>query len=102
MIRVLVQDTSLWSDDVWVVDSTSVGCGDSRETAPALGSGRGAEYGYCASHSRYFWGLRLLLVCTLGGLPVLFALTGAKVWFREAEGGAGGPAQGLSLEGWRL
>ena len=29
-----------------------------------------AEYGYCASHSRYFWGLRLHLVCTLHGLPV--------------------------------
>ena len=28
-----------------------------------------AEYGYCASHSRFFWGLRLHLVCTLHGLP---------------------------------
>ena len=37
-----------------------------------------AEYGYCASHSRYFWGLRLHLVCTLHGLPVGFALSGAK------------------------
>src|SRR6266542_1249098 len=37
-----------------------------------------AEYGYCASHSRYFWGLRLHLVCTLHGLPVGFALAGAK------------------------
>src|SRR5437899_1644988 len=37
-----------------------------------------AEYGYCASHSRYFWGLRLHLLCTLHGLPVGFALTGAK------------------------
>jgi len=37
-----------------------------------------AEYGYCASHSRYFWGLRLHLLCTLGGLPVGAALTGAK------------------------
>jgi hypothetical protein len=45
---------------------------------PALGSGRWAKYGYCASHSRYFSGLRLLLVCTLGGLPVLFALTGPR------------------------
>jgi len=42
-----------------------------------------AEYGYCASHSRFFWGLRLHLVCTLGGLPVLFALTGAKADERE-------------------
>ena len=42
-----------------------------------------AEYGYCASHSRYFWGLRLHLVCTLTGLPVMFALAGAKADERE-------------------
>jgi hypothetical protein len=42
-----------------------------------------AEYGYCASHSRYFWGLRLHLVCTLGGLPVAFALAGAKADERD-------------------
>jgi hypothetical protein len=42
-----------------------------------------AEYGYCASHSRCFWGLRLHLVCTLGGLPVAFALTGAKADERQ-------------------
>ncbi|HEX3963980.1 MAG TPA: transposase, partial [Trebonia sp.] len=42
-----------------------------------------AEYGYCASHSRYFWGLRLHLVCTLAGLPVGFALTGAKADERQ-------------------
>jgi hypothetical protein len=42
-----------------------------------------AEYGYCASHSRFFWGLRLHLVCTLHGLPVAFALTGAKADERE-------------------
>ncbi|MEU7452042.1 hypothetical protein AB0A72_09630 [Streptosporangium roseum] len=32
MIRVLGADTSLWSDDVWVADSTPVECGRSRET----------------------------------------------------------------------
>ena len=37
-----------------------------------------AEYGYRASHSRYFWGLRLHLVATLHGLPLGWALTGAK------------------------
>ena len=42
-----------------------------------------AEYGYCASHSRFFWGLRLHLVCTLSGLPVAFALAGAKADERE-------------------
>ncbi|WUE10346.1 transposase [Nonomuraea sp. NBC_00507] len=42
-----------------------------------------AEYGYCASHRRFFWGLRLHLVCTLQGLPIAFALTGAKANERE-------------------
>ena len=42
-----------------------------------------AEYGYCASHSRYFGGLRLHLLCTLHGLPVGFALAGAKADERQ-------------------
>jgi hypothetical protein len=29
-----------------------------------------AGYGYCASHSRFFWGLRLHLICTPSGLTV--------------------------------
>jgi len=84
VIRMLAMDTSLWSDDVWVVDSTPVQCGCSRETVKRSDAAGWAEYGYCASHSRYFWGLRLHLVCTLTGLPVLFALTGAKADEREA------------------
>jgi hypothetical protein len=32
VIRMLAMDTTLWSDDVWVVDSTPVECGRSRET----------------------------------------------------------------------
>src|ERR1022692_5214900 len=32
-IRALAADTSVWTDDVWVVDSTPVECGRSRETA---------------------------------------------------------------------
>jgi hypothetical protein len=83
VIRMLAMDTTLWSDDVWVVDSTPVECGRSRETARRSDAAGWAEYGYCASHSRYFWGLRLHLVCTLSGLPVLFALAGAKADERE-------------------
>ncbi|MFE0645948.1 IS982 family transposase [Streptomyces sp. NPDC058877] len=83
MIRILAADTTLWSDDVWVVDSTPVGCGCSRETAKRSDMAGWAQYGYCASHSRYFWGLRLHQACTIGGLPVLFGLTGAKADERE-------------------
>jgi hypothetical protein len=83
MIRMLATDTVLWTDDVWVVDSTPVECGRSKETARRSGLAGWAEYGYCASDSRFFWGLRLHLVCTLGGLPIGFALTGAKADERQ-------------------
>ena len=83
MIAHLVARTSSVSDDVWVVDSTPVECGRSRETAKRSDLAGWAEYGYCASHSRFFWGLRLHLVCTLSGLPVAFALAGAKADERE-------------------
>ncbi|MER6129837.1 IS982 family transposase [Streptomyces sp. NPDC001795] len=81
--RLLATDTSVWSDDVWIVDSTPVECGRSRETVKRSDLAGWAEYGYCASHSRFFWGLRLHLVCTLQGLPIAFALTGAKADERE-------------------
>ena len=42
-----------------------------------------ATYGYCASHSRFFWGLRLHLIATPSGLPVAYALTGAKTDERD-------------------
>lgn len=79
----LARDTSLWTDDVWVVDSTPVECGRSRETARRSDLAGWAEYGYCASHSRWFWGLRLHMLATLHGLPVGFAVTGAKADERQ-------------------
>jgi hypothetical protein len=83
LVRALAISTSLWHDDVWVIDSTPVECGRSRETVKRSDLAGWAEYGYCASHSRYFWGLRLHLLCTLHGLPVGFALTGAKADERQ-------------------
>ncbi len=79
----LARDTSVWTDDVWVVDSTPVECARSRDAVKRSDLAGWAEYGYCASHSRFFWGLRLHLVATLHGLPVGFALTGAKADERQ-------------------
>ncbi|WAX55110.1 IS982 family transposase [Jatrophihabitans cynanchi] len=78
LIGVLGREVSVFTDDVWIADSTPVECGRSRETAKRSALAGFAEYGYCPSHTRYFWGLRLHLLCTLGGLPVGAALTGAK------------------------
>jgi Transposase DDE domain len=83
LVGVLARDTSWWNDDVWVVDSTPVECARSREAVHRFDLAGWAEYGYCASHSRFFWGLRLHLLSTLGGLPVAVALTGAKADERQ-------------------
>ncbi|MCM0673338.1 transposase [Micromonospora phytophila] len=58
-------------------------CGRPRETVKRSDLTGWASYGYCASHSRQFWGLRLHLVTTVHGLPVAFALTTAKTDERE-------------------
>lgn len=83
LISELAAQTSVAGDDVWLVDSTPVECGRSRETQKRSDLAGWAEYGYCASHSRYFWGLRLHLVTSLHGLPLGWALTGAKADERE-------------------
>jgi hypothetical protein len=56
VIRDLATDTDLWTDPVWLVDSTPVECARSRPATRRSDLAGFAGYGYCASHSRYFWG----------------------------------------------
>jgi hypothetical protein len=74
-----------WHDDVLLVDSTPVECARSRETVKRAGASSlggaisdAADYGYCASHSRYFWGLRLYTLMALDDTPRAMALTSPK------------------------
>ena len=62
--------------DDMLVDSTPVECARSRETVKrgghsSLGDAlaNAADYGYCASHSRHFWGFRLHALFALDGTP---------------------------------
>jgi hypothetical protein len=82
-IRAVAADTDLWSDNVWVTDSTPVECGRSRPTAKRSDLAGWAGYGYCASHSRWFWGLRLHLICTPSGLPIAWALATPNIDERQ-------------------
>jgi hypothetical protein len=75
IIQLLATATGLWRDPLRLADSTPVECGRSRETVKRSALAGWAGYGYCASHSRRFWGLRLHLITTVHGLPVAFALT---------------------------
>src|SRR4029453_2241778 len=68
MMRILAPDMDpradidAWADDTWLIDSTPVECGRSRPTAKRSNLAGWAGYGYCASHSRFFWGVGLYLV----------------------------------------
>jgi hypothetical protein len=83
VIRLLAFDTDFWFDPHWIVDSTPVPCGSSRPTVQRSDLAGWAGYGYCASHSRFFWGLRLYLICTPAGMPILWALANPKIGERE-------------------
>lgn len=83
LIRALATQSQVVFDDVWLADSTPVETGRSRETVKRSDLAGFAQYGYCASHSRFFWGLRLHLLTTPTGLIVGFVLTGAKADERE-------------------
>lgn len=78
LIPTLAKTVSVYADDVWVVDSTPIECARSREIVKRSDLAGFGEYGYCAPHSRFFWGLRLHMLSTLDGLPTAFAVTGAK------------------------
>ena len=70
-------------DRLRLLDSTPVPCGQSRETRKRSELAGWAAYGYCASHSRYFWGLRLYLLCAPDGMPISFCLAPANEPERE-------------------
>ncbi|SFF31497.1 Transposase DDE domain-containing protein [Streptomyces mirabilis] len=82
-IRLLATDTDFWSDNHGIIDSTPVECGRSRPAVKRSDLAGWAGCGYCASHSRFFWGLRLYLVCTPTGMPILWALANPKLDERE-------------------
>lgn len=72
-----------WFDDLWMTDATPVPCGASRETVKRSDLAGHAGYGYCASHSRFYWGLKLYLVCTGDGMPHMWCLANPKIGERE-------------------
>lgn len=83
-INALAFSSSSFGDRLWLLDSTPLPCGQSRETARRSELAGHAAYGYCRSHSRFFWGFRLFLLCTPEGMPVGFELAAANVPERKA------------------
>jgi hypothetical protein len=72
-----------FADGLRLFDATPVPCGMSRCTAQRSDLVGFAGYGYCAAHSRWYWGLKLYLLTTTDGLPVAWCLATPKLGERE-------------------
>lgn len=83
VITELARDTASWHEMLRLVDSTPLPCAASRETVKRSDLAGYAGYGYCASHSRFFWGLRLYLITTAEGMPIIWGLAHPKIGERE-------------------
>jgi hypothetical protein len=69
LIGVFAADSPGHQDPIVLLDSTPVECGRSVETARRSELADACGYGYCRSHSRWFWGMRLHLCCAPDGTP---------------------------------
>jgi DDE family transposase len=78
VISHLARISPSFCDRFRLIDSTPVPCGQSRETVKRSELAGHAAYGWCAAHSRYFWGFRLYLLCAPDGMPIAFCLAPAN------------------------
>jgi hypothetical protein len=83
MITVFASDSPGFYDDLVLVDSTPVECARSIETTRRSELADAADYGWCASHSRFFWGFRLHGLFALDGTPRALILTSPKTPERD-------------------
>jgi hypothetical protein len=74
LMGVFASQSPGFADDLLLCDSTPVPCAASRETVKRSALGEAAGYGYCAAHSRWYWGFRLHLLAAPDGTPRAFTL----------------------------
>jgi hypothetical protein len=99
VITHLAVSSPSFCDGLRLLDSTPVPCGQSRETARRSELAGSAAYGWCRSHSRYFWGYRLYLLCASDGMPICFELAAANLPERQV---AAEMLRRVELEGYTV
>jgi hypothetical protein len=72
-----------WCDSLRLIGATPVPCGSSRETVKRSAVAGTGGYGFCAAHTRYYWGLKLYLVAAPDGMPITWCLADPKLGERE-------------------
>jgi len=83
-LRWLAQATPGSAEPLRLMDATPVPCGHWVITARRSDLYGWAGYGYCPSHSRWYWGAKLLLICACDGTVTGFGLANPKL-FGERE-----------------
>ncbi|MGH3157087.1 MAG: transposase [Streptosporangiaceae bacterium] len=84
-LRWLADHTPGSAELVRLMDATPVPCGHSVITARRSGLAGWAGYGYCPSHSRWYWGSKLLILCTCDGTVTGFGLANPKLYGERAQ-----------------
>jgi len=78
-LRWLADHTPGSAEMLRLLDATPVPCGQSAVTARRSDLFGWAGYGYCPSHSRWYWGAKLMLICTCDGTVTGFCLANPKL-----------------------
>ena len=79
-LRWLADATPAAAEMLRLMDATPVPCGQSVITARRSDLYGYAGYGYCPSHSRWYWGTKLTVICTCDGTVTGFGLANPKLY----------------------
>jgi hypothetical protein len=79
-LRWLAEHTPGSAELLRLMDGTPVSCGQSKRTTQRSDLFGYAGYGYEPSHSRFYWGVKLMLICTADGTITGFGLANPKLW----------------------
>ena len=80
VLRWLADATPGSAEMLRLMDATPIPCGQSVITARRSDLYGYAGYGYCPSHSRWYWGAKLLIMCTCDGTVTGFGLANPKLY----------------------
>ena len=90
----LARSCPSWADDLRLLDATPVPCAASRQTVKRSELAGWADYGRCAAHSRWYWGLKLYVLATAEGMPVAWCLANPRLGERDVAADLLGHARG--------
>ena len=82
--KALAAETLGADDDLRLLDTTPLPCGQSIETTRRSELAPWAGFGYCPAHSRRYWGFKLVLLCAPDGTICDFDLVAANSSERQA------------------